>query len=110
MKALLVMDMVNEYIYGKRPLINIKKRPKLISNIKKVIGVFHKKKIPVIYVNSAFRKDDPILKVIGYRPQAMEGKIGKKKLFKQCNFFLNLFGIPKSDLVSVSYSDLLLEK
>ena len=39
-----------------------------------------------------------------------EGKIGKRELLKQCNFFLNLFVIPKNDLISVSYSDLLLKK
>lgn len=73
MKALLVIDMVNEYIYGKRPLIPIEDREKLISNIKKLIDLAHEKNIPVIYVNSAFIKDDPILKVIGHRPQAMKG-------------------------------------
>ena len=38
-----------------------------------------------------------------------EGDIGKEKLLKQCNEYLKLFGILKSDLISVSYSDLLLE-
>lgn len=39
-----------------------------------------------------------------------EGAIGKQKLLKQCQFFLNLFNISQKDLVSVSYSDLLLKK
>ena len=39
-----------------------------------------------------------------------DGKIGKKKLLKQCNYYLKLFGINKKDLLSVSYSDLLLKK
>ena len=38
------------------------------------------------------------------------GKMDKKKLFKQCQFFLNLFKISQEDLISVSYSDLLLQK
>ncbi|MDA3856559.1 MAG: class IV adenylate cyclase [Candidatus Woesearchaeota archaeon] len=36
--------------------------------------------------------------------------IGKNKLLKQCQFYLDLFQISKDDLISVSYSDLLLEK
>ncbi len=76
MKALLVADMVNEYIYGEKPLINIGKKYQLISNIKHVIDLAHQKNIPVIYINSAFRKIDPIMKVIGHRHQAMKGTKG----------------------------------
>ena len=72
-KALLVIDMVNLYVYGEKPSLPKKERPKIISNIKKAISLAHKKKIPVIYINSAFRKSDPILEVIGYRSQAMAG-------------------------------------
>lgn len=38
------------------------------------------------------------------------GTIGKEKLLEQCNEYLKLFNIPQSDLISVSYSDLLLQK
>ena len=38
------------------------------------------------------------------------GTIGKEKLLEQCNEYFKLFEIPASDLVSVSYSDLLLAK
>lgn len=38
------------------------------------------------------------------------GPLGKEKLLEQCQNFLDLFGIPKNDLISVSYSDLLLQK
>ncbi len=38
------------------------------------------------------------------------GTIGKEKLLRQCQFFLDLFNIPQEDLISVSYSDLLLKK
>lgn len=37
------------------------------------------------------------------------GNIGKEKLLEQCNFYKNLFNIKKEDLISVSYSDLILE-
>jgi adenylate cyclase, class 2 len=36
--------------------------------------------------------------------------IGKEKLLEQCQFYLDLFEISKDDLISVSYSDLMLEK
>ena len=39
-----------------------------------------------------------------------DGTIGKDELYKQCQFFLDLFKIYQEDLVSVSYSDLLLQK
>lgn len=39
-----------------------------------------------------------------------DGSIGKEKLLEQCNEYLKLFEISESDLISVSYSDLLLGK
>ncbi len=39
-----------------------------------------------------------------------DGTIGKDKLLEQCQFFLDLFKISKKDLISNSYSDLLLQK
>lgn len=38
-----------------------------------------------------------------------DGSIGKDKLLEQCQFFLDLFEISQDDLISVSYSDLLLK-
>ena len=38
-----------------------------------------------------------------------DGTIGREKLLQQCQHYLDLFGIPQSDLVSNSYSDLLLQ-
>lgn len=38
------------------------------------------------------------------------GSFRKEKLLEQCENYLQLFDIPKSDLISVSYSDLLLQK
>jgi predicted adenylyl cyclase CyaB len=37
------------------------------------------------------------------------GAIGKDKLFEQCQFYLEEFDIAKEDLISASYSDLLLQ-
>lgn len=39
-----------------------------------------------------------------------DGAIGKDKLLEQCQYYLELFHISKEDLISVSYSDLLLER
>ena len=39
-----------------------------------------------------------------------DGTIGKEKLFEQCNYYLDLFKIRREDLISNSYSDLLLKK
>ncbi len=80
MDALLVMDMVNEYIYGEKPLIPIEDREKLIKNIRKAIDLAHEKAVPVIYVNSAFIEGDPVLKIIGHRPQAMKGTKGAQTI------------------------------
>lgn len=39
-----------------------------------------------------------------------DGTIGKDKLLEQCDYYLSLFEIKKEDLISNSYSDLLMEK
>jgi nicotinamidase-related amidase len=67
------MDMVNGYIYGPRPLVKREHRRALINNIKRIVSLAHVKRVPVIYVNSAFEKGNPILNVIGYYPQPMKG-------------------------------------
>jgi len=38
------------------------------------------------------------------------GKIGVEKLTEQCNTYFSFFGLEQSDLINVSYSDLLLAK
>jgi adenylate cyclase, class 2 len=38
-----------------------------------------------------------------------DGNLGKEKLLEQCRYFLDLFKIPKEDLISNSYSDLLIQ-
>lgn len=39
-----------------------------------------------------------------------DGSMGYDQLLKQCNDYLTLFNIPKEDLVSSSYSDMMMEK
>lgn len=39
-----------------------------------------------------------------------DGTIGISKLTEQCNYYLGMFNISNDDLISVSYSDLLLKK
>lgn len=41
-KALLVLNMIDVYIYGHKPLIPINSRNNLISNIKKAINIANK--------------------------------------------------------------------
>src|SRR3989344_2603197 len=76
MKALIVVDMLNEFIYGsgEQRLIDESQRAELVSNIKKVVQLARKKKIPVIYSNLALRKNDKIIGVIG--ECAMKGTNG----------------------------------
>lgn len=38
------------------------------------------------------------------------GDTGQDKLLNQCNYYLELFGISENDLISVSYSDMMLNK
>lgn len=38
------------------------------------------------------------------------GSLGKEKLLKQCQHYMQLFNIQEEDLISKSYSDMLLEK
>lgn len=39
-----------------------------------------------------------------------DGTIVREKLLEQCQFFLGLFNISQNDLISISYSDLLLQR
>jgi len=42
-KALLVMDMIDLYVYGSQPFVNVDGREKQISNIKNVIELARKR-------------------------------------------------------------------
>lgn len=48
--ALIIIDMINDFIKGPLKLTNVNK---IISNIKKLISWAHKSNIPVIYLNDA---------------------------------------------------------
>lgn len=76
MKALLVIDMLNEFIYGSEDqlLVTKEQRERIIPNIRKVIDIAHKKNIPVIYVNCAHKKTDPCVRIVGQH--AMKGTKG----------------------------------
>ncbi len=67
MKALIVVDMLNELIYGndEQRLIDVSQRDRLVSNIKKIAELARKKSVPIIYSNLALRKSDQIIKLIG---------------------------------------------
>lgn len=39
----------------------------------------------------------------------LDGSIGREKLLKQCNYYLQAFRIPEEDLLTASYSDMLLQ-
>ena len=40
----------------------------------------------------------------------LDGTIREDKLLEQCNYYVELFGLTKEDMVAASYSDLLLAK
>jgi nicotinamidase-related amidase len=79
-KALFVIDMLNEFIYGNKDqlLVTKEERRKIILNIRKVITIAHKKNIPVIYVNCAHKKSDPCIKMVGQH--AMKGTKGAETI------------------------------
>lgn len=40
----------------------------------------------------------------------VDGSIGRERLLEQCNYYLNLFEIKETDLISDSYSDLIMRQ
>ncbi len=78
MKALIVVDLLNEFIHGddEQRLIREKDKKEFISKCKEVIDLAHKKNIPVIYSNLALTKDNLLLNVTG--ECAMKGTEGAK--------------------------------
>jgi nicotinamidase-related amidase len=85
-RALLVIDMLKIYIYGKKPLLAAEKRPALIQNVLRAIEWAKINKIPIIYVNSDFT-NEPILKVIGYREQSLNASEMIPELLPRKNDF-----------------------
>lgn len=76
MKALLVIDMLKEFIYGNKNqrVIRKKQTKKLIQKLRKVIDLAYKKNIPVIYINCSHKKTDPCVRISG--KHAMKGTKG----------------------------------
>ena len=54
-KALIIIDMLNDFFNGNLPLNNASD---IVNNIKKVILFFRKNNMPVVYSNDAHNKDD----------------------------------------------------
>ena len=71
MKALIIVDMIHDFVDGK---FGSKEAQSIIPNIKKLIEWAHNVKIPVIYLKDEHSENDPELKVWG--PHAMEGEKG----------------------------------
>lgn len=61
--ALLVIDMLNDFVYGK---LKVKKAKDIIPNIRKLIGAFKSKRLPVIFIcDSHIRGIDRELEIWG---------------------------------------------
>lgn len=77
-----------------------------------VLAVVDKKREIYFIENVKFHLDE--VKGLGtfVEIEAMDqkGNIGRERLLKQCNEYLELFGIKQEDLVSESYSDMLMKK
>lgn len=96
-------------------LFNSNPRSSLKEVLTKALGVLvvvDKKREIYFIDNVKFHIDD--VKGLGtfVEIEAIDktGAIGREKLLEQCQFFLKLFKISQEDLISVSYSDLLLQK
>jgi adenylate cyclase, class 2 len=77
-----------------------------------VLVIVEKKREIYFLDNVKFHIDD--VKGLGYFVEIeaidYDGTLGKKKLLNQCEHFLKMFDISTSDLISVSYSDLILQR
>ena len=82
----------------------------ILSNSMGVLNVVDKKREIYFIENVKFHIDT--VKDLGTFVEIeaidKDGLIGKDKLLEQCEFYLDLFGIPKDNLVPVSYSDLVI--
>ena len=66
MKALLVIDMLNDFIYGRENLlINVRDRKSFIRNLESAVAMARKKKIPVIFSNCSHTMRHPCVKLTG---------------------------------------------
>lgn len=72
-KALLIIDMLKDFVYDNAPL-RVPKAKEIIPNIQKEIERARREGIPVIYVCDSHKPDDPEFKV--WPPHAIEGTEG----------------------------------
>lgn len=71
--AILVVDMLNDFVYGK---LGFSKINKIIPNIKLLIDSGREFRIPIIYCNDSHSSSDRELKIWG--PHAMKGTKGSQ--------------------------------
>lgn len=72
-QALLVIDMLNDFVQEKAPL-EVPKSRGIIPNIKREIDKARQNEIPVIYLCDAHKPDDPEFKI--WPPHCIEGTEG----------------------------------
>lgn len=72
-QALLVIDMLNDFVREEAPL-EVPKSREIISNIKREIDKARQNEIPVIYLCDAHKPDDPEFKI--WPPHCVEGTEG----------------------------------
>ena len=73
MIALLVIDMIHEFVDGK---FGSDRAKSIVLYIKKLIDLFNEKNLPVIYINDSHVEGDPELRVWG--PHAMKGSFSSE--------------------------------
>lgn len=72
-KALLVIDMVNDFLLKKAPL-EVPKGRRILPALKRRLGEARKEKIPIIYICDSHDKDDEEFRV--WPPHAISGTKG----------------------------------
>ncbi|HDI46043.1 MAG TPA: cysteine hydrolase [Candidatus Omnitrophica bacterium] len=72
-QALLVIDMLNDFVREEAPL-EVSKSREIIPNIKREIDKARQNEIPVIYLCDAHKPDDPEFKI--WPPHCVEGTEG----------------------------------
>ena len=73
--ALLIIDMLNDFILKGAPL-EVPSAREIISNIKIEIGKARENDIPVIYICDSHDEDDPEFERMGWSPHAIKGTKG----------------------------------
>ncbi|MGC8619173.1 MAG: cysteine hydrolase family protein [Thermoplasmata archaeon] len=73
MEALVIIDMINEFVNGK---FGSDRAKSIVGNIKKLIEIFNEKNLPVIYAKDSHIDGDPELKVWGNH--AMKGSFSSE--------------------------------